>query len=243
MTVFLSHSAWGAQAPNRQSGTRGETTHLFVHHSATAKPSSIEEAKAQWRAIQADHLQRTVTLHDGTVILWADVAYNLGVSGGVILEGRGWDAKSGGTGPGQRVPHPSGSWDNVSVSICVLGNYQTDTLDADTRTSLVAAMNEAHIRYGNLTVMGDRDVNFTSCCGDNLYPLIGQLWAEATMGEDDVTPEQLAAMIGPLDRCKAIEGVVHIHLVDPDGSDAGWWPLSDVLEFNHRHAKATDLKT
>lgn len=181
MTMFLSRSAWGAQPPNRPSPDRPTTTHLFVHHSATAKPHDVEEAKAQWRAIQADHLQRPISPTNPT--LWADIAYNIGVGCGAILEGRGWDVRGGGTGPGNKVPHSSGSWDTVSVSICVLGNYQTDTLDADTRASLVAALHEAHERYGDLTVMGDRDVNSTACCGNNLYPLIPQLWAEAT-GDD-----------------------------------------------------------
>lgn len=198
--MFYSRSAWGAQVPNRQSPDRATTTHLHVHHSATLNPTStprpddIEEAKEQWRAFQTDHLGRTVTLPDGTVINWADLAYNIGIGPGVVLEGRGWDVKGGGTGPGQRVVHPSGSWDNVSVSICVIGNYQDEQLDPLTRATLVAALAEAHARYGDLTVMVDRDVNFTSCCGDNLIALVPQLWAEATAeppGDDMPTPEEI----------------------------------------------------
>jgi hypothetical protein len=57
--------------------------------------------------------------------------------------------------------------------------------------------------------------------------------------ENDVTPEQLAAMLGKNTRVS--EGVVEINLRKEDGSDDGWWALGDVLEFTHRHIKAIDL--
>lgn len=60
---------------------------------------------------------------------------------------------------------------------------------------------------------------------------------------DDMTPEQFAAMIGAPERCKAIGGVVHINLRKEDGTDDGWWPVADVLEFTHRHIKNIDLET
>lgn len=227
MTVFLSRSAWGAQPPNRPSPNRTSTTHVFVHHSATAKPANIDEAKAQWRAIQADHLQRTVTLPDGTVVRWADLAYSQGVSHGAILEGRGWDAKSGGTGPGNKVPHPSGSWDTVSVSICVLGNYQTDALDADTRASLVAALREAHERYGDVIVMGDRDVNSTACCGDNIYPLLPQLWAEATGDDMALSDEDI----------KKVAEAVWSRMLDIEGTSA---PAAEWIGYMYAQITRTE---
>lgn len=225
--MFLSHSAWGAQAPNRQSGTREETTHLFVHHSATTKPANMEEAKQQVRAIQADHLQRTISPTNPT--LWADIAYNILVGPGVILEGRGWDVKGGGTGPGQRVPHPSGSWDNVSVSVCVLGNYQTDTLDDPTRDALIAALAEARARYGDsLIVMGDRDVNFTACCGDNLYPLISQLWAYS-MGDDMALSD---------DDVKRVAEAVWSRLLDIEGESH---PAAEWFGYQYAQLTRPDL--
>lgn len=200
MTLFIGRSGWGALPPNRESANRSTTTHLFVHHSATLnptdtpRPDDIEESKEQVRAFQRDHLSRTVTLPDGTVIPWADIAYNILVGPGVILEGRGWGVRGGGTGPGQSVPHKSGSWDNVSVSICVIGNYQTEHLDPLTRSALIDAMREARALYGDLIVKGDRDVNYTSCCGDDLYQQLPALWAEAK--DDDMpTAKEVAAAI------------------------------------------------
>ncbi len=57
-------------------------------------------------------------------------------------------------------------------------------------------------------------------------------------GDDDVTAEQLAAMFGPPDRVRVTAGVIEIHLFKEDGSDDGWWPVSDVWEFTHRHIKS-----
>ena len=183
--MFLSRSAWGAMPANRESGPRPDTQMIFVHHSAVTKPTSIDQAKAQWAAIQADHLERTISETNPT--LWRDVAYNIGVGPGVILEGRGWDVVGGGTGPGTRFPHYSGSWDNYSVSICVLGNYQDDILDDSTRASLVAAFAEARLRYSDkLDVFGDRTVNYTKCPGDALYSVLNELWVQSALLEDDM---------------------------------------------------------
>ena len=183
-TVTISRTEWGALPPNRPSALRRTTTHVVVHHSATVNPTStrnpadIEESKAQLRAIQADHLERTFTLADGTTLLWADIAYNMLVGPGCLLEGRGWDVRGGGTGIGNKVPHPSGSWDNISVSICVLGNYQKEALDPTTRASLIDAFREFRRRFdnGELSLLVDRDVNSTACCGENLVSVVTDLW-------------------------------------------------------------------
>ena len=183
VTVIISRSGWGALPPNRPSGLRATTTHVFVHHSATVNPAStrnpadIEESKQQTRAIQADHLGRTFNLPDGTTLLWADIAYNMLVGPGCLLEGRGWEVRGGGTGIGNKVPHPTGSWDNVSVSICVLGNYQKELLDPATRGSLIDAFREARRLFGDgLQLLVDRDVNSTACCGDSLVTAVASLW-------------------------------------------------------------------
>ena len=86
--------------------------------------------------------------------------------------------------------------------------------------------------------MGDRDVNSTNCPGDNLYPLLNDLWVQSSPLEDDMTPEQFAAMIGPPSRVRVSEGVVELNLRKEDGTDDGWWPVGDVWEFTHRHIKA-----
>src|SRR5688572_31536439 len=93
MTAYLSRSAWGARPANRESADRAETTHLFVHHSATAKPRTVEEAKAQLQAIQRDHLERPISPTNPAK--WADAAYGIGVAAGTLFEIRGWDVKSG----------------------------------------------------------------------------------------------------------------------------------------------------
>ena len=202
LTVTISRSEWGALPPNRPSAPRGTTTHVIVHHSATANPTStpnpadIEESKAQTRAIQLDHLGRTFSLADGTTLPWADLAYNMLVGPGCLLEGRGWDVRGGGTGIGTKVPHPTGSWDNVSVSICVLGNYQKELLDPATRASLIDAFREFRRRFhdGELNLLVDRDVNHTACCGDSLVAAIADLWvvSASPTSRTSLTPRRRA---------------------------------------------------
>jgi hypothetical protein len=103
--------------------------------------------------------------------------------------------------------------------------------------------------YGkNLVRMTYDDwLEFTGVCGhlhvpENDHGDPGALDV-ARLTEDDMTPEQFAAMLGPIERCRAIEGVVHINLRKEDGTDDGWWPVADVLEFTHRHIKNIDLDT
>lgn len=224
MTVFLSRSSWNALPPNRESALRTETSMVFIHHSAVRKPVDVDEAKAQWAAFQRDHMSRPISSTNPT--LWADIAYNIGIGPGVILEGRGWDVKGGGTGPGNKVPHYSGSWDNVSVSICVLGNYQVDVLDDLTRETLLTALREARTRYGDaLVVMGDRDVNTTSCCGDNLYALLNDLWVQSSTEENDDMPtaQEIAKAL--------MDELIPIH--DYDSGISSDTPLRVVLGYNH----------
>ena len=232
MTMYYSRSGWGALPPNRESPPRLETTIVFVHHSAVRKPHTIEEAKLQWAAFQRDHLDRTIS--DTNPLPWADIAYNLGVGPGVILEGRGWDVKGGGTGPGNKVPHHSGSWDNVSLSVCVLGNYQVDELDDATRESLLEVFREVRERYGDaLVVMGDRDVNSTACCGDHLYSELTALWVQSSSLEDDDMPsaqEIAEAMMDELvpvhDYTTGENSLVALRTVEG-------WKLSELSQIRH----------
>jgi hypothetical protein len=180
VVAFIGRSGWGAAPPNRESEPRDRTDYVFVHHFGVAKPASLEDAKAQMRAIQADHLTRTYVKQDGTVDYWADFAYNVACDGThqAIFEGRGWGVKSGATGPGEKVPSPFGSWDYRSVGIAMFGNFQTGPFTIDDEITLLAAFREVRLLYGNdLKCLGDRDVNYTSCCGDNLYSQLPRLWA------------------------------------------------------------------
>jgi hypothetical protein len=82
---------------------------------------------------------------------------------------------------------------------------------------------------------------FEGICGhqhvpENDHGDPGALDVARLHGDDDMTPEQFAAMIGTSASVRS--GVVGIDLKKEDGSDDGWWPFADVLEFTHRHIKA-----
>lgn len=178
-TIWLTRQDIGLIAPNRQSVVRETTSGIFFHHSGTAKPSapkSVDESTAQWRNIQLDHLSRVIFdkngnptyWSDGTVRLWADIAYNIGIGYRCVLDGRGLQYQSGGTG---------WPWDGYTVSICVLGNMTIEDLTADQEETIIFALRRIREIYGNnLSINGDRDVNSTNCPGDHLYAKIDELW-------------------------------------------------------------------
>ena len=78
-----------------------------------------------------------------------------------------------------------------SIGICCEGAYMTETMPAAQLASLKALLRDIMGRYGTLALKRHRDVNSTSCPGDN-FP-----WAEAQnyMKEDDeVTQAEFEAM-------------------------------------------------
>lgn len=101
--------------------------------------------------------------------------------------------------------------------------------------------NEWDVWSGGLC--GHRDVpeNDHTDPGDlDLAAILGYALAKISPLENDMTADQFAAMLGPNTRVTA--GVVEINLRKEDGSDDGWWPVADVLEFTHRHIKAIATK-
>ena len=93
--------------------------------------------------------------------------------------------------------HATGHNDR-SIGICCEGAYMTETMPAAQLASLKALLRDIMGRYGTLALKRHRDVNATSCPGDN-FP-----WAEVQdyMKEDDtVTQAEFNAMyekINPL---------------------------------------------
>lgn len=80
---------------------------------------------------------------------------------------------------------------DCSIGICCEGAYMTETMPAAQLASLKALLRDIMERYGTLALKRHRDVNSTSCPGDN-FP-----WAEAQdyMKEDDkVTQAEFNAM-------------------------------------------------
>ncbi|WWT39964.1 hypothetical protein [Microcystis phage Mae-JY09] len=143
--LIIGRETWQARPPRSVSRCAYLRNTLFVHHSTGAAPTSSMAAECQWmRNIQAFHM--------GPSRGWSDFAYNFAISpAGRIYEGRGanvWGAHT--------VGH------NDEPAVCLMGDYsrQTPTL----------AMRDAvwwladHL--GMTELDGHRDVNSTSCPGD-----------------------------------------------------------------------------
>lgn len=172
MTVWVDRSGWQALPPNRVSPLRDRTDYAVIHHSATPRPRSLEEARAQVQAIQRDHLARLV---GAGPLRWADIAYGELAGPGVIFEGRGRRVRSGATGPAA---------DPVSCSLCVLGNYETDDLDLATEAAVADWLRSVFADYGRIPVRLDLEFNPTACPGARLAGRLPALIAQATQEPD-----------------------------------------------------------
>ncbi|QBI56546.1 peptidoglycan recognition protein family protein [Streptomonospora litoralis] len=139
----IDRSEWGARPPrNRQYVSWDARVEFIVHHSAGPTDQSV-------RSIQDFHLDERG---------WADIGYNLLVDdAGNAYEGRGWLVVGA-----HAVGH------NVSgIGVCYIGrNNPTSAAKAAIR----ALYEEACERAGRrLAAKGHRDVNETTCPGDELY--------------------------------------------------------------------------
>tara|TARA_Y100000401_G_C8317243_1_gene223226 strand:+ start:304 stop:897 length:594 start_codon:yes stop_codon:yes gene_type:complete len=124
---------------------------VHIHHSVTGWK---DEAK-QWKNIQLYHM---VTKG------WTDIAYNFGVGqSGTVYEGRGWDRQGGAAG----YKH-----DRKSLSICAIGNFETETPTG----AMVKAIGDWIVEgiergsiHKDVKILAHRDVAATRCCGEYLY--------------------------------------------------------------------------
>lgn len=181
MTVIIGRSGWGALPPNRIAPPLGNVLEIVVHHSATGRATDILDAEAITLAIQRDHLRR---VDDQGGLQFADIAYNLLVGPDVVLLGRGLEVCGGATGNG---------YDDRTVSICVIGNYQDDELGAPERRGLVDAIRMVFDRHAVCPVGAHRDLYATSCPGDHLVQQLASIEAEAR-NEDAMSPADIDAL-------------------------------------------------
>ncbi len=144
MVDIISRSDWNARPPvSRQGTTWDARTEFIVHYSAGPTGQTP-------RQIQDHHM-------DGNG--WADIGYNYLVDvEGNAYEGRGWL-----TVGAHAVGH-----NTSGIGVCFIGS-DGDASDA-AKTTIAALYNEANRLGGKtLTRRGHRDVNPTSCPGDDLH--------------------------------------------------------------------------
>ena len=154
-----------ANLPRKGNFTRRNKTDEVILHHAEASSATVWDIN-QWH------------LDNG----WVGIGYHYYIrKDGSIYRGRPeWAVGAHATGHNDR-----------SIGICCEGAYMTETMPAAQLASLKALLRDIMGRYGTLALKRHRDVNATSCPGDN-FP-----WAEAqnyAKGDDKVTQAEFNAM-------------------------------------------------
>ena len=135
--------------------TRKSTKRIIIHHSASADvPASTIH---QWHLNQG----------------WSGIGYHFVIrANGTIERGRPEDTIGSHSGP-------QGNGD--SIGVVLTGNFEIGAPATAQITALASLIKDLRGRYGNLAVIGHRDVMATACPGRN-FP-----WAElrARLEDDD----------------------------------------------------------
>ena len=149
-----------ANLPRKGNFTRRSKTDEVILHHAEASSATVWDIN-QWH------------LDNG----WVGIGYHYYIrKDGSIYRGRPeWAVGAHATGHNDR-----------SIGICCEGAYMTETMPAAQLASLKALLRDIMGRYGTMPLRRHRDVNATSCPGDN-FP-----WAEAQnyMKEDDTMTQK-----------------------------------------------------
>lgn len=149
-----------ANLPRNGNFTRRSKTDEVILHHAEASSATVWD-------INAWHLSNG----------WVGIGYHYYIrKDGSIYRGRPeWAVGAHATGHNDR-----------SIGICCEGAYMTETMPAAQLASLKALLRDIMGRYGTMPLRRHRDVNATSCPGDN-FP-----WAEAQnyMKEDDTMTQK-----------------------------------------------------
>ena len=163
---IITRAEWQARAPKSETPLALPTAKLILHHSAS--PSG---GASRVRAIQDFHMD---------IRGWNDIAYHFLINHrGEIYEGRPTDVRGGATSGHNSDSH----------AICLLGNFDTATPSPEALASLVWLIQQFDVWPPTISG-GHRDYGDTSCPGNNLYPLIGDINREL---EDTLpTAEEIA---------------------------------------------------
>jgi len=157
MRGVYSRQRWGARH-----GRGGKTTHdsgsvIFIHHSAGRGMGidSFAEQVAVMRSIEHHHV-----VGNG----WDAIGYNFVVfqpfkrrlwHRSRVFEGRGLG----------HIPAAQAGHNSRNIAVCVIGHFDQEGVRKGTIDKIVSLVR----RLPGSKVRGHRDVNQTSCPGDNLY--------------------------------------------------------------------------
>nr|CAD7433348.1 unnamed protein product [Timema monikensis] len=151
----VSRADWGAQTPRAILPMDVPVPYILIHHTYIPKSCNTSSScVAAMKSMQNHH-------KDG--LGWNDIGYNFAVGGdGHVYEGRGWDI----------VGAHSPSFNNISIGICLIGDYTTE-LPSTTMLNLTMELMRCATSRGSVQtdykLLGHRQVRATQCPGDVLF--------------------------------------------------------------------------
>ena len=153
---IVERQAWGARPPNGEYAEHTVDT-LIVHH--TYAPSSDDyQGAATIRGIQSYHID---------VRHWTDIGYHFIIGPeGKIYRGRPEEVIGA-----HCIPNTG------KLGISIVGNYEEETLNRETRESLVQLLGFFLSNYelDDARVFGHQDFASTLCPGQNIYQQLPQI--------------------------------------------------------------------
>jgi N-acetyl-anhydromuramyl-L-alanine amidase AmpD len=128
--------------------------YIVVHHTASTAKETVEQ-------IHNFHVN-----NNG----WAGIGYHFYIrKDGIIYRGR----------PEKYVGAHCENYNSVSIGICLEGNFEIEQPTNEQLQSLSELIHNLKQKYGNVQVVGHRDLNATACPGKNLYSKLGSVIANS----------------------------------------------------------------
>lgn len=128
--------------------------YIVVHHTASTAKETVEQ-------IHNFHIN-----NNG----WAGIGYHFYIrKDGTIYRGR----------PEEYIGAHCENYNSVSLGICLEGNFEIEQPTDNQLKSLSELLQHLKQKYGNVQIVGHRDLNATACPGKNLYSKLGSVIANS----------------------------------------------------------------
>lgn len=176
----VTRAEWGARSYRGTPARLGTVKGVVVHHTAgSGLPQTLDEGKAEVRAIQRLH-----QLSNG----WADIGYHLLLGqDGTWYQGRPWRGASTFDEAVEESAWSLGSHvggkNTGRIGLSVMGWFhapKNHQMSAEARASLRAMVHKLMGAYdlGASALTGHRQLGSTACPGDLLYPIVQEIREE-----------------------------------------------------------------
>jgi len=134
--------------------------YIVVHHTASTAKETVEQ-------IHNFHIN-----NNG----WAGIGYHFYIrKDGTIYRGR----------PEEYIGAHCENYNSVSLGICCEGNFEIEQPTEKQLQSLSELIHNLKQKYGNVQVIGHRDLNATVCPGKNLFSRLGSVIANTLTPKDE----------------------------------------------------------